>query len=319
MRISSVALAGASAAAILSGSALAADLPPRGPAVAPAPLSFSRAHVVGLLCRRSGRLDVGRRRGEGDRQLLRRRHDRCGRRAPTTRCARARQPIVQQQRRHGRLDRRLELPDGLGGARRRRRLLLLGNGRQQADGRPLRLQSSRIRRRRSSTNYPVSTTSSSSMDWFATLRARAGFLVTPATLLYATGGLAFADVSASMQVAGSYYSADPAGQVAWVSSASGGETKTGWTLGAGVEHKFSRNWSLKLEYLYYDLGDVTVRNDMSARARPAASSRRTDRGVEGQQVRFRGQRLPRRRQLPVLRTALGRKKPGHSRRAFSLP
>ncbi|MGL3108221.1 outer membrane protein [Bradyrhizobium sp. BR 1432] len=34
-------------------------------------------------------------------------------------------------------------------------------------------------------------------------------------------------------------------------------TRWGWTAGAGVEKKFNRNWSAKLEYLYIDLGSVT--------------------------------------------------------------
>jgi opacity protein-like surface antigen len=31
-------------------------------------------------------------------------------------------------------------------------------------------------------------------------------------------------------------------------------TSIGWTAGAGMEWKFSRNWSAKAEYLYVDLG-----------------------------------------------------------------
>jgi outer membrane immunogenic protein len=31
-------------------------------------------------------------------------------------------------------------------------------------------------------------------------------------------------------------------------------TRTGWTAGAGMEWMFARNWSAKVEYLYYDLG-----------------------------------------------------------------
>jgi outer membrane immunogenic protein len=31
----------------------------------------------------------------------------------------------------------------------------------------------------------------------------------------------------------------------------------GWTLGAGVEKKFTPNWSAKLEYLYVDFGTHT--------------------------------------------------------------
>ena len=35
------------------------------------------------------------------------------------------------------------------------------------------------------------------------------------------------------------------------------QTRLGWTAGAGVELKFNRNWSGKLEYLYVDLGRST--------------------------------------------------------------
>jgi outer membrane immunogenic protein len=34
-------------------------------------------------------------------------------------------------------------------------------------------------------------------------------------------------------------------------------TRVGWTAGGGVEWMFSPNWSLKAEYLYYNLGSVT--------------------------------------------------------------
>jgi opacity protein-like surface antigen len=37
---------------------------------------------------------------------------------------------------------------------------------------------------------------------------------------------------------------------------SGGTTKTGWTIGAGIEWLVAGNWSLKAEYLYVDLGTV---------------------------------------------------------------
>ena len=32
------------------------------------------------------------------------------------------------------------------------------------------------------------------------------------------------------------------------------KTKVGWTVGAGVEYAMWSNWSVKLEYLYVDLG-----------------------------------------------------------------
>jgi outer membrane immunogenic protein len=38
----------------------------------------------------------------------------------------------------------------------------------------------------------------------------------------------------------------------------------GWTLGGGFEWMFAPRWSLKGEYLYYDLGSVTVNNTVTA-------------------------------------------------------
>jgi len=34
-------------------------------------------------------------------------------------------------------------------------------------------------------------------------------------------------------------------------------TRVGWTAGGGIEWLFAPNWSVKAEYLYYDLGSVT--------------------------------------------------------------
>jgi outer membrane immunogenic protein len=259
MKIASIALAAVSAAAILSGSALAADLPPRGPAIAPAPSYISPAPMwsgfyVGV---QAGWMWGGDGATEVDRFFDGSSTDATMRADYTLRAL----PVNQSYDSSGAL---VGLTAGwnyqMGSA-------VLGvegdlsfsglDGSKSTNG-----LFAYVPTPPATTNYLVTTTSSSSMDWFATLRARAGFLVTPATLLYATGGLAFGDVSASLRVKGSYYTVEN-GAVDWVSNASGGETRTGWTLGAGVEHKFSRNWSLKLEYLYYDLGDVTVKNDMS--------------------------------------------------------
>jgi outer membrane immunogenic protein len=78
------------------------------------------------------------------------------------------------------------------------------------------------------------------LDWFGTARARVGFLPTDRILLYATGGLAYGRISADA----------PLLPLSW------GSTRAGWTVGAGVEAALDRNWSVKLEYLYMDLGNV---------------------------------------------------------------
>ena len=76
------------------------------------------------------------------------------------------------------------------------------------------------------------------LDWFGTFRGRVGILATPQFLLYATGGLAYGHVSAN----------EPTVPLSW------GSTRAGWTVGAGGEWALDSHWSIKLEYLYMDLG-----------------------------------------------------------------
>lgn len=84
------------------------------------------------------------------------------------------------------------------------------------------------------------------LDWFGTVRGRVGFAWDRA-LLYATGGLAYGHESVDLTFTG--FGAQ------WPSSAS--DTKTGWTLGGGVEYAYVDNWTVKIEGLYYDLGTIT--------------------------------------------------------------
>jgi len=88
-----------------------------------------------------------------------------------------------------------------------------------------------------------------SLEWFGTVRARAGLLATPKVLLYATGGLAYGEIKTSGTLSG----ATPAG-VAVLATGSSTRMRVGWTAGAGVEGVIAPNWTAKLEYLYMDLG-----------------------------------------------------------------
>jgi outer membrane immunogenic protein len=93
------------------------------------------------------------------------------------------------------------------------------------------------------------------LPWFGTARARLGLLTTPSWLLYVTAGLAFGEVNTSG--ATSTTTTTPAGTATVTSSASNNTTKAGWTLGAGAEWKVAPQWTVKVEYLYIDLGTVT--------------------------------------------------------------
>jgi outer membrane immunogenic protein len=78
------------------------------------------------------------------------------------------------------------------------------------------------------------------IDWFGTVRARGGVLVTPQILFYATGGLAYGQVNSSETISGSAFSAS--------------DTHVGYTVGGGIEGAIGGNWTAKLEYLFVDLG-----------------------------------------------------------------
>jgi outer membrane immunogenic protein len=87
------------------------------------------------------------------------------------------------------------------------------------------------------------------LSWFGTVRGRLGITVTPAVLLYATGGLAYGEVKGSANTFFDEFASWPA---------SIRETKVGWTAGAGAEWMFAHHWSAKIEYLYLDLGSISA-------------------------------------------------------------
>lgn len=93
------------------------------------------------------------------------------------------------------------------------------------------------------------TTSQAGLKWLGTVRARAGWAMDRA-LIYATGGLAYGSVVATTNASGTD------GFTTDVYSGSGSKTKTGYTVGGGLEYGLTPNWTAKAEYLYYNLGTV---------------------------------------------------------------
>jgi outer membrane immunogenic protein len=98
---------------------------------------------------------------------------------------------------------------------------------------------------------------SKEVDWLGTVRGRLGWLATPTLLVYGTGGLAYGGVKATNSIFQTYET--PLGSVAtnFGGFFSHSQTRAGWTAGAGLEWMAGPQVSVKFEYLYYDLGDVT--------------------------------------------------------------
>jgi outer membrane immunogenic protein len=95
---------------------------------------------------------------------------------------------------------------------------------------------------------PIVSATGQRLDWFGTVRGRAGFTATPNLLLYVTGGLAYGEVKHAFSASNSGGS---------FNNTFVNNTSAGWTVGAGAEWGFAPNWSVKAEYLYMDLGTRT--------------------------------------------------------------
>jgi outer membrane immunogenic protein len=93
-----------------------------------------------------------------------------------------------------------------------------------------------------------------SVRWLSTVRARSGFAIQQNLLLYGTGGLAIGGVTTQ----GSITTSSPfPGFVNPAWSGANSTVKVGGVVGGGLEWAFSDRWTLKSEYLWYDLGSIS--------------------------------------------------------------
>lgn len=83
-------------------------------------------------------------------------------------------------------------------------------------------------------------------NWDAGLRGRIGYLVTPSTLLYATGGAAWQDFKITSVCGPSDCGSE--------TPASAHTTQVGWMAGGGIEKMLAGNWLARAEYRYADFG-----------------------------------------------------------------
>jgi outer membrane immunogenic protein len=100
--------------------------------------------------------------------------------------------------------------------------------------------------------------SNSSLNWLGTVRGRFGYLLTPSLIVYGTGGLAYGGYDLGIKNFINSEDITPTTDYHYLVSGRSGNPKTmvGWTAGGGAEWMFLPNWSLKTEYLFYDLGNT---------------------------------------------------------------
>jgi outer membrane immunogenic protein len=107
-------------------------------------------------------------------------------------------------------------------------------------------------------NFTATLSASDRIDWLSTVRGRLGFLVTPTWLVYGTGGVAFGGATSATAITGAETPNTGTNNIAGAGSYS--NTRVGWTAGAGMEYLFAPNWTVKAEWLHYDLGTATYSN-----------------------------------------------------------
>lgn len=86
------------------------------------------------------------------------------------------------------------------------------------------------------------------LEWYGTARGRVGYTVTPTTLVYATGGLAYGKIKTGLELTDGEDSV----------SNSWSKTKAGYTIGGGTEFGLTDDITLKTEYLYTDFGKAKM-------------------------------------------------------------
>ena len=106
------------------------------------------------------------------------------------------------------------------------------------------------------------------LDYFGTVRARLGYSFAPSFLAYVTGGLAYGGVKSNISTVTSFPGTLGNGTFgtngANGSAGSYANTRVGYTIGGGVEWMFAPSWSVKAEYLYYNLGTISYNGGITS-------------------------------------------------------
>ena len=95
------------------------------------------------------------------------------------------------------------------------------------------------------------------LSYLGTARGRLGYLVTPSILVYGTGGVAWGETDLRATYFSPFLKPLLYQGGSWLGY---DDMRLGWTAGAGVEWMVLPKWSIKAEYLYYNLGTANTGN-----------------------------------------------------------
>jgi opacity protein-like surface antigen len=88
------------------------------------------------------------------------------------------------------------------------------------------------------------------LNYLGTIRGRLGYLVTPTLAVYGTGGMAYGGVTSNAAL----FTRRIGGTNQTLVNPVYQDSLIGWTAGGGAEWMFTPDWSVKIDYLRYDLG-----------------------------------------------------------------
>jgi outer membrane immunogenic protein len=91
---------------------------------------------------------------------------------------------------------------------------------------------------------PAVGTFTSKNKWLASVTGRVGYAL-PRSLIYLKGGAAWTDYSHDFRLDGAF------GPIVFPGTSG---TRSGWTIGGGIERAIDDNWSIRSEYAFYDFG-----------------------------------------------------------------
>jgi outer membrane immunogenic protein len=98
-------------------------------------------------------------------------------------------------------------------------------------------------------------TAEQKMNAFGTLRARMGLTPVDKLLVFGTGGLAYGHAEFNTNI--SEVLTPDIGIAFTNATGSASQWLAGWSAGAGLEYALAPRWSVKAEYLHYDLGSLS--------------------------------------------------------------